>query len=89
MFMCCDCLAHVYDCYDCVVHCFFTILIFVLAQYSDLRFCLNLTYVYGICSICHAVIQGYGMCMYASAFCLNGFNFNLLEYIEHNTKQIL
>ena len=26
--------------------------------------------------------------MYASAFFLNGLNFNLLENIEHNTKQI-
>ena len=26
--------------------------------------------------------------MYASAFFLNGLNFNTLENIEHNTKQV-
>ena len=33
-------------------------------------------------SISHAVIQGYGICMCASAFFLNGLTFNMLENIE-------
>ena len=63
-----------------------------------LPFCLNLTLnLPATCmqsvlckgnTIRHAVIQGYGICMYASAFFLNGLNFNLLEDVEHNTKQI-
>ena len=66
----CDCFAHLYDC--------FTKLILMLTQYSDFRFCLNLTLnlsvtesvLYKSDTLNNAVIQGYGICEYASAIFL-------------------
>ena len=64
----------------------------MLAQYNDFSICLNLTLnlsakciesvLYKGSTRSHAVTQGYGTCMYASAFFLSGLNFNMLKTLN-------